>query len=102
MKTLIRTIIILAILAGIMYITIPTEENHRTMVEKKLTERIKKENPNSLEALGKKIMMKLTMSQFEIDDYVVLNIGHITHNGETQYISIGMFNHVFLIDRLDL
>lgn len=102
MKTLIRTISILAILAGIMYITIPTEENHRTMVEKKLTERIKKENPNSLEALGEKIMMKLTMSQFEIDDYVVLNIGHITHNGETQYISIGMFNHVFLIDRLDL
>ncbi len=102
MKTLIHTIIILAILAGIMYITIPTEENHRTMVEKKLTERIKKENPNSLEALGEKIIMKLTMSQFEIDDYVVLNIGHITHNGETQYISIGMFNHVFLIDRLDL
>lgn len=102
MKTLIRTIIILAVLAGIMYITIPTEENHRTMVENKLTERINKENPNSLDAFGEKIRLKLTMLQFEIDDYVVLNIGHITHNGETQYISISMFNHVFLIDRLDL
>lgn len=102
MKKLIRTIIILAILAGIMYITIPTEENHRAMVEKKLTERIEKENPNSMDAFGEKIMLKLTMLHFDIDDYVFLNIGHITHDDEIQYISIGMFNHVFLIDKLDL
>ena len=103
MKTLLRTIIILAILAGIMFITVPTPERHREMVKEKFIERFEKENPNALETLGAKLLINIAFTNLDIDDYVVLNIGYINHATQgTQYISIGMFNHVFLIDNLDL
>lgn len=102
MKKLIKTFLILVILAGVMYITVPSPDSHREMAKDKLTERINKENTNAVEALGEKIFMNLVMTQLDVDDYIVCNIGHVTYDGEKHYISIGMFNHVFLIDKLNI
>lgn len=102
MKTILRTIIVLVILAVVMFATVPTSDSHREMAKDKLTERINKESTNAVEALGEKILMNLVMTQLDVDDYIVCNIGHVTYDGEKHYISIGMFNHVFLIDKLNI
>ena len=116
MRKLIKTILLLAIVAGIMYYTCPEEEKHVD----KLTEEILKsaqdnlksgEESNLLEDIGnaivgtlsEKVVRVYVKSQLKVENHTVLNIGKMYYDGEKRVVTVGAFNHVFcLVKAYDL
>ena len=76
MRKLIKSIVVLGILAGIMLFTCPEEEKH---------------------------VDKYVKSQLKVEDYTLLNVGKMNYDGEKRVVTIGAFNHVFcLVKAYDL
>lgn len=113
MKKLIKTILVLAILAGVMLFTCPEEEKH---VEKLTQEIVKSSQENNedagfLESIGNAIAGTISeavvkvyvKSQLKVENYYVLNVGKMFYDGEKRVVTIGAFNHVFcLVKAYDL
>lgn len=108
MGKLIRTIIVLGIIAGVMLFTCPEEKKHVD----KLTQEIVKSSQgeqngdaNILEEIGNTIVGTISesvvrvyvKSQLKVEDYKVLNVGKMYYDGEKRVVTIGAFNHVFCI-----
>ena len=110
MKKLIKTIIVLAILAGIMFFTCPEEEKH---VDKLTQEIVASANDsqkddaesNIIEDIGnaiagtlsEKVVHLYVKSQLKVENYYVLNVGKMYYDGDKRVVTIGAFNHVFCL-----
>jgi hypothetical protein len=107
MKKLIKTLLILAIIAVAMMFTRPEREKH---VEKLTSEIVKSsqekhdnEDTGILQDLGNALLgavsEKLTRvwvnSQLEVTDYKVINVGRMYYKGSERVVTIGAFKHVF-------
>ena len=113
MKALIKTLIVLVILAGVMLFTCPKEERH---IEKMTQEILKSsqekdEDAGFLESIGNAItgtisemVVKVYVKrQLKVENYYVLNVGKMYYDGEKRVVTIGAFNHVFcLVKAYDL
>ena len=116
MKKLIKTILVLAIIAGIMYYTCPEEEKH---VDKLTQEIVASANDsqkddgesNIIEDLGnaiagtisEKVVHLYVKNQLKVENYTLLNVGRMKYEGENRVVTIGAFNHVFcLVKAYDL
>ena len=113
MKALIKTLIVLVILAGVMLFTCPKEERH---IEKMTQEILKSsqekdEDAGFLESIGNAITGTISemvvkvyvKSQLKVENYYVLNVGKMYYDGEKRVVTIGAFNHVFcLVKAYDL
>ena len=116
MRKLIKSIVVLGILAGIMLFTCPEEEKHVD----KLTQEIvasandvqkDDEESNIIEDIGnaiagtlsEKVVNLYVKSQLKVEDYTLLNVGKMNYDGEKRVVTIGAFNHVFcLVKAYDL
>ena len=104
MKKLLIFVILLAILALFMKVTVPSQEKHREVAKEKLTALIKDklstwdgvvemiEGDRMQESMYAEFMLK----GLEMKDYFVCNAGYLEYDGTQIMITIGMFNHVFV------
>ena len=115
MRKLIKSIVVLGILAGIMLFTCPEEEKH---VDKLTQEIVASANDQKDEAesniiedignaiagtLSEKVVHLYVKSQLKVEDYTLLNVGKMNYDGEKRVVTIGAFNHVFcLVKAYDL
>ena len=108
MKKLIKTILVLAILAGVMLFTCPEEQKHVDKLTNEIVETVQKGQDNEddsglLEEIGKELVGTVSeavvkvyvKSQLKVENYYVLNIGKMYYDGEKRMVTIGAFNHVF-------
>jgi preprotein translocase subunit YajC len=107
MKKLIKTILVLAILAGVMLFTCPEEQKHVDKLTKEIVETVQKGQDNDdsglLEEIGKVLVGTVSetvvkvyvKSQLKVENYYVLNVGKMYYDGEKRVVTIGAFNHVF-------
>ena len=113
MKNLIKTIIVLAILAGVMLFTCPEEEKHVEKLTQEIvnSSQVDNEDAGILESIGNAIAGTISeavvkvyvKSQLKVDNFYVLNVGKIYYEGEKRVVTIGAFNHVFcLVKAYDL
>ena len=116
MRKLIKTILLLAIVAGIMYYTCPEEEKHVDKLTKEIVETVqegqnKGDDSDLLEEIGKalagtiseKVVHVYVKNQLKVENYTVLNVGKMYYDGEKRVVTIGAFNHVFcLVKAYDL
>ena len=113
MKKLIKTIIVLAILAGVMFFTCPEEEKHVEKLTQEIVKSSQEDNEDAsiLESIGNAIAGTISeavvkvyvKSQLKVDNYYVLNVGKMYYDGEKRVVTIGAFNHVFcLVKAYDL
>lgn len=111
MRRLIRTIILLGILAGIMFFTCPEEEKH---IDKLTQELVKaaQSNPSDGETniiedlgnaivgtLGEKAIRLYVQNQLKVENHTILNLGKMKYEGEERVVTIGAFNHVFCLTK---
>lgn len=110
MKKLIRTILVLAVVAGVMLFTCPEEEKH---VDKLTQEILASANDsqnddgesNLLSDLGEAIIGSISekavhlyvKNQLEVENHKVLNVGKMYYNGEKRVVTVGAFQHVFCL-----
>lgn len=116
MKKVIRTILVLAVIAGVMLFTCPKEEKHvekltREIVDSALENQNNESESDLLEDIGNAIAGKISekvvqlyvKNQLKVENYALLNVGKLYYDGEKRVVTIGAFNHVFcLIKAYDL
>jgi hypothetical protein len=113
MKALIKTLIVLVILAGVMLFTCPPEEKHVEKLTQEIVKSSQEDNENAslLESIGNAIAGTISeavvkvyvKNQLEVENYHVLNTGKMYYDGEKRVVTIGAFNHVFcLVKAYDL
>jgi len=113
MKKLIKSIIVLVILAGVMLFTCPEEEKHFEKMTQEIVKSSQENNEDArlLESIGNAIAGTISeavvkvyvKSQLKVDNYYVLNVGKMYYDGEKRVVTIGAFNHVFcLVKAYDL
>lgn len=106
MKKLLIFVIILAALAIVMKIMVPSREQHYNVATEKLTELLKDKASEEFAGADKVIenheettkkAVKMTLENYlEINDYFVCNVGYVTYDGKKYPLTIGLFNHVFV------
>ncbi len=104
MKKFFIIIILLALLAIVMKITVPTPEKHKEVAKERLTEMVMdklSDFDGAKEALEDcnidlNILIKMGLTQLKMKDYFVCNAGFIKYDGEEYMVTLGMFNHVFV------
>lgn len=116
MRFLIKTIIVLGIIAGVMLFTCPEKEEHvdkltREIVDSAIGDKGNGDEANLLEELGDAIVGTISEaavriyveSLLEVEEYKLLNVGKMYYDGENRVVTIGAFNHVFcLVKAYDL
>ena len=113
MKKLIKSVIVLVILAGVMLFTCPEEEKHFEKMTQEIVKSSQENNEDAslLESIGNAIAGTISeavvkvyvKSQLKVDNYYVLNVGKMYYDGEKRVVTIGAFNHVFcLVKAYDL
>lgn len=104
MKKLLIFVIILAVLALFMKVTVPSPEKHREVAKEKLSELVNEKiktidgakeiiEGNNIDV---KLFIKLALTQMQMKDYFVCNVGYITYDGTEYMLTLGMFGHVFV------
>lgn len=105
MKKSLIIIIVLAIVVVAAKFTVPNEEKHYQVAQQKLTS-VVGQKLTSIQGLkemaqGQNVdvaaLIKLAVGQMEVKDYFVCNIGKITYDGKTYPLTVGVFNHVFVL-----
>lgn len=116
MRRPIRTVLALAVVAGIMFFTCPEEEKH---VDKLTQEIVASANDsqkddtesNIIEDIGnaiagtlsEKVVHLYVKSQLKVENYSLVNVGRMYYDGEKRVVTVGAFNHVFcLVKAYDL
>ncbi len=107
MKRLIKTLIVLVILAGVMLFTCPPEEKHVEKLTQEIVKSSQEDNEDAgfLESIGNAIAGTISeavvkvyvKSQLKVENYYVLNVGKMYYDGEKRVVTIGAFNHVFCV-----
>lgn len=105
MKGLFRFIIVLAILAIVMKLTVPTSEKHREVASERLSELIF-EKVSTIEGakeiiesnnIDTQLFIKLALTQLKMKDYFVCNAGFVTYDNQDYMLTLGLFGHVFVM-----
>ena len=105
MKALFRLIIVLAILAVVMKLTVPTPEKHREVAKERLSE-IVMEKISTIDGamevikendIDVNMFIRLAVTQLKMKDYFVCNAGYVRYDGEDYMLTLGMFGHVFVM-----
>ncbi|MBO7074179.1 MAG: hypothetical protein J6W12_04670 [Bacteroidales bacterium] len=105
MKKTLIILIIVAIVVVAAKMTVPNEEKHYQVAQQKLTSLVG-QKMSSLDgwkemAEGQNLdvaaLIKLAVGQMEVKDYFVCNVGRITYDGSTYPLTVGVFNHVFVL-----
>lgn len=106
MKKLFRVIIVLVILAIVMKGTCPKPEKHYEAATVKLTELLNQniseyaDAKEIIEELGidsKETIGFLVKNMLYFDDYFVCNVGKFVYDGKAYPLTVGLFNHVFVL-----
>jgi hypothetical protein len=107
MKRLIKTLIVLVILAGVMLLTCPAEEKHVEKLTQEILNSSQEDNEDAdfLESIGNAIAGTISeavvkvyvKSQLKVEYYYVLNVGKMYYEGEKRVVTIGVFNQVFCL-----
>ena len=107
MKALIKTLIVLVILAGVMLFTCPEEQKHVEKLTQEIVNFSQEDNEDVgfLESIGNAIAGTISeavvkvyvKSQLKVENYYVLNVGKMYYDGEKRVVTIGAFNHVFCL-----
>lgn len=115
MKNLIKTILVLGIIAGIMLFTCPEKEKHVDKVTKEFVHMAQEDvGANSSnagiveeiigEAIGSSISESLihlyVKNTLKVDDYKVVTVGKMTYEGDDRIVTIGAFGRVFSLLKL--
>lgn len=110
MKKFFVFILVLLFIAIAMVITCPEKVAHKTKVSERLSEILDKElksnvvNDDELiyaamgSALGSKFISVIVDQNLYVENYYVCSIGKMTLDGQTYPVSLGLFNHVFLLN----
>ena len=113
MKKSYFVLLVVVFITIIMIITCPEKTAHKEKISEKfnavLTNELKagfENEDNVLEiaigsAVGSKYFDVLIEQNLEVDNYLVLSVGKITLDGTTYNITIGLFNHVFMLNNID-
>lgn len=116
MKRFIVFLLVLLFIAIAMVITCPEEDVHKERVSLKLKELYSETIVSRVETddgimglfreyaiVGLQLLDVFSDSDtyFEINNYYLCNIGKLKINGKSSIVSIGLFNHVYLIDNFD-
>ena len=113
MKRFIVFLLVLLFIAIAMVITCPEKNAHKTKVSEKLSEIFDKELKSDIKndddllgatigsAIGSKLINVLVDQNLEVESYYVCSMGKMTIDGQTSPVSIGVFNHVFLLNDFD-
>lgn len=105
MKKLLIFIIILAVLALFMKVTVPAPEKHHEVAKVKLTE-LFKEKISTIEGVEELIkgyrmeehmFAEFLLQGLEMRDYFVCNAGFLKYEGKDYMLTLGMFGHVFVM-----
>ena len=105
MKKLLIVVIVLAVLALFMKVTVPSPEQHREVAKDRLSELVD-EKISTIEGakeiiegndIDTKLFIKLALTQLQMKDYFVCNAGFINYDGEEYMLTLGMFGHVFVM-----
>lgn len=105
MKGLFRFIIVLAILAIVMKLTVPTSEKHREVASERLSELIF-EKVSTIEGakeiiesnnIDTQLFIRLALTQLKMKDYFVCNAGFVTYDNQDYMLTLGLFGHVFVM-----
>ena len=115
MKNLIKTILVIGIIAGIMLFTCPEEEKHIDKVTKEFVHMAQEDvGANSSEAgvleelIGEAIGSSISESlihlyvknTLKVDDYKVVTVGKMTYEGDDRIVTIGVLGRVFSLLKL--
>jgi hypothetical protein len=105
MKKIFVFILVLLFIAIAMVITCPEKVAHKTKVSEKLSEIFDKELKSDVvntdepiyAVIRSDIVSKFISQNLEVESYYVCSIGKMTLDGQTHPVSLGLFNHVFLL-----
>lgn len=107
MKGLIKTLLVLAVIAVVMMLTCPNEEKHVEKLTKEMTKELKESTDSESLAgmvegalvgwVGDDLLRPLIKSTLVVDDYALLTVGKMKGNGKERVVTIGMFGHVFYL-----
>ena len=105
MKKLLIFVIILAVLALFMKVTVPSPEKHREVAKERLSELVA-DKISTIDGakeiiegnnIDTKLLIKMALTQLKMKDYFVCNAGFIKYDGEEYMLTLGMFGHVFVM-----
>lgn len=107
MKKLIITVIVLAILGGLAFATIPDRQAHKDaimqVVNEKVTDFTGTSDLGNLGAtIGSKVIEYVLDNHLVVEDHLVYNLGYLKKGDEKERISVGVFGHVFTFSKEDL
>ena len=105
MKKLLITILVLAVLALFMKVTVPQPEKHRQVAQQKLNSLVgqKLSSFQGIQSVAEgddfdiRAWFNVALDQLEVKDYFVCNVGMITYEGSTYPLTVGVFNKVFVL-----
>lgn len=110
MKRFIVFLLVLLFIAIAMVITCPEKNAHKIKVSEKLSEIFDKEIKSNIKndddlfgatigsAIGSRLINVIVDQNLEVKSLYVCSMGKMTIDGQTSLVSIGVFNHVFLLN----
>jgi len=110
MKRFIVFLLVLLFIAIAMVITCPEKNAHKIKVSEKLSEIFDKEIKSNIKndddlfgatigsAIGSRLINVIVDQNLEVKSLYVCSMGKMTIDGQTSPVSIGVFNHVFLLN----
>ena len=110
MKRGIIIIIVLVIVVIAAKLTVPEKDKHYHVAQQKLVSIVgnKMSSVDGLKEMAQgenmdvNALIKAAVGQMEVHDYFVCNVGIISYDGAAYPLTIGIFNHVFVLtDYLD-
>ena len=105
MKKLLITILVLAVLALFMKVTVPQPEKHREAAQQKLNTLVgqKLSSFQGIQSVAEgddfdiRAWINVALDQLEVKDYFVCNVGMVTYDGSTYPLTLGLFNKVYVL-----
>lgn len=103
-KTLIIIIVLVVVVIAAKF-TVPNEDKHHQVAQQKLTTLVS-QKMSSFQGLKEiaqgqnmdvRSLIQVVLGEMEVKDYFVCNVGKITFDGSTYPLTIGVFNHVFVL-----
>lgn len=103
MKSFFYAFFILLIIGGVAALSCPDKEAHLKALNAKREAQAQKETGNALQNFASFVQNKLAGVILEpmlsVDNYLLCSVGTMSLGSETETLSVGMFNHVFVLDK---
>lgn len=103
MKSFFYLFFIVLIIGGVAALSCPDKEAHLKALNAKREAATQNETGNALQNFATYVQNKLAGAilapMLTVDNYLVCSVGTMTLGSETETLSIGLFNHVFVLDQ---